>query len=177
MILTTSRLYLSPTDPADARRFAEILSDPEVGHIIAAIDLPYPEEDARAWIETHAAERAAGRALRFAVRLGGAEGRMIGCCDVGELDTGTGALGFWYESAAWGRGYAHEAAKAVLAHAEAVADPERFRAAHAHDNLRSAKLLARLGFVPDRCYEVHSRARHGPVMQNGLTRPNHRRAT
>lgn len=175
MILTTNRLHMSPTDPADARRFAEILSDAEVGRNIAAIDLPYPEEDARAWIETHAAERAAGRALRFAVRLGRATGRMIGCCDVAELDTRIGALGFWYERAAWGHGYAFEAAEAVLAHAEAVADPDRFRAAHAHDNARSERLLARLGFVADRSYEVHSRARRGPVMQVGLTRPNHRR--
>lgn len=175
MILTTARLHLSPTEPGDARRFSEILSDPEVGRNIAAISLPYPEAEARDWLDTHAAERAEGRAHRFAVRLGGASGRMIGCCDVAELETGTGALGFWVERAAWGQGYAFEAAEAVLDHVETVVDPEGFRAAHAHDNDRSARLLARLGFTHARAYEVQSRARGGPVLQIGLIRPNRRR--
>ena len=50
----------------------------------------------------------------------------------------------------WGRGYAEEIARAVLAHARQVLRLPRIVAITAPDNARSGRLLARLGFAFER---------------------------
>ncbi len=52
-----------------------------------------------------------------------------------------------------GRGYAFEAASAVMAHARAALGLSTILAIATHDNARSAALLGRLGFVVDRAID------------------------
>jgi ribosomal-protein-alanine N-acetyltransferase len=69
------------------------------------------------------------------------EGRIIGVVD---LDGGS--LGYWFDRSEWGRGYAFEAAHAVVRFAREHAGVLRLRAGHAYDNPASGRILCKLGF-------------------------------
>lgn len=160
--IATARLRLRPMWPADADRVAEILSHPDVGRMIRRIPLPYPPDEARGWLDTHAAERASGRAYRFGVGLGD---RLIGCADIGDIEDRAGELGYWLDPACWGRGYAFEAADAVVRFAFAELGLRRITATHAHDNPRSGRLLLKLGFRETGRRAAWSNARRQPIEQ------------
>lgn len=142
-ILRTERLTLRPARESDAGRFAEILSNWNVIRMMRLAPHPYTEELARAWIETHAPEREAGSAHRFAIER---DGRLIGTCDVDEIANGVGDLGYWLEEPAWGQGIASEAARAVMAFAFDGLRLGRLTSGHAADNPASGKVLTKLGF-------------------------------
>ena len=55
-------------------------------------------------------------------------------------------LGYWIARGHWGRGYATEAGHAVLALADSSLRLPRIKAQRAIDNVRSAKVLRKLGF-------------------------------
>jgi [ribosomal protein S5]-alanine N-acetyltransferase len=105
---------------------------------------PYTLPDAKAWIASHQVERDAGTAHRFVIEC---EGRMIGTCDVDEIADGTGDLGYWLDEAEWGRGYATEAARAVMAFSFGPLALTRLTSGHAADNPSSGRILTKLGFT------------------------------
>ena len=141
--LTTPRLTLRPFEPAHAARMAEIQSDWEVTRMLRLAPWPATEAAMAEWVDVHGEEWRSGRAYRFAVLRAD---RLIGAADVDELADGGGKLGYWFERAAWGGGYASEAAHAVVRFAFEVLDREWLKAAHAADNPASGRVLQKLGF-------------------------------
>lgn len=160
--IDTARLRLRPLWPTDAERVAEILSHPDVGWMIRQIPLPYPPDEARKWLDTHADERASGHAYRFGAIL---EGRLIGCADIDGIEDRAGELGYWFDPACWGHGYAFEAADAVVHFAFADLGLQRITATHAHDNPRSGRLLLKLGFRETGRRAAWSNSRRQPIEQ------------
>lgn len=142
-ILRTERLILRPARESDAGRFAEILSNWKVIRMMRLVPHPYTEDLAREWIATHAPEREASTAHRFAIERAG---RLIGTCDVDEIADGTGDLGYWLEEPAWGQGIASEAALAIMTFAFDRLALNRLTSGHAADNPASGKVLTKLGF-------------------------------
>jgi ribosomal-protein-alanine N-acetyltransferase len=71
---------------------------------------PPDREALRQWFADHCREWQRGEAYRFAVDF---RGEMIGVVDVDEIAGRKGSLGYWFDRAAWGRGYAFEAAQCV----------------------------------------------------------------
>jgi len=55
-------------------------------------------------------------------------------------------LGYWLTPSAWGRGYATEAARAVVDMARHALPVRRIEARHHLDNLPSRRVLEKLGF-------------------------------
>jgi ribosomal-protein-alanine N-acetyltransferase len=104
---------------------------------------PYTLPDAEAWIASHSVEREARTAHRFVIEH---EGRMIGTCDVDEIANATGDLGYWLDEAEWGRGFATEAARAVMAFSFGQLALTRLTSGHAADNPNSGRILTKLGF-------------------------------
>lgn len=104
---------------------------------------PYTEELARDWIASHVVEREAGTAHRFAVED---EGGVVGTCDVDEIAGGVGDLGYWFDEAVWGRGYATEAASAVVDFSFGSLGLSKLTSGHVSDNPVSGRVLDRLGF-------------------------------
>jgi ribosomal-protein-alanine N-acetyltransferase len=118
--MTTDRLVLRPTSAADADRAFEIQSDWLVTRMLRMASFPPDRHEIRRWFADHQREWLAGEAYRFAVEL---EGKMIGVVDVDRIAQREGQLGYWLEQAAWGRGYAFEAALAVTCFAFEAAGP------------------------------------------------------
>ena len=90
---------------------------------------------------------------------------MIGLADLDEMDGAEGELGYWYEQAAWGRGYAFEAASALRDFAFGDLGLSRLKSGHAADNAASGRVLTKLGFKPLDIVEVFSNSRGENIRQ------------
>lgn len=77
-----------------------------------------------------------------------AEGELAGCCGIRpfEPELLTYELGFHLRKEYWGRGYAYEAAAAVIDYSFKVLNADRLFAGHHPQNAASEKLLIKLGF-------------------------------
>ena len=166
--METERLVLRPTSAADADRAFEIQSDWEVTRMLRMASFPPDREEIERWFAGHRREWAEGTAYRFAIER---EERVIGIVDLDEIDGGEGELGYWFERAAWGRGYASEAARAVVRFAFDDVGLTGLRSGHAADNPASGAVLRRLGFRLLDSVECRSRSRGGTFVQCRYTLP------
>jgi RimJ/RimL family protein N-acetyltransferase len=160
--LRTERLTLRPFEVSDAERVVAILSNWNVTRMLRLAPWPPTLENQRTWLATHAAEWRAGGAYRFAVVR---EGVLIGCADLDGLERGAGEIGYWFDEAAWGRGFASEAAKAVMGFAHRSLGLARFSSGHAADNPASGHVLEKLGFQRIDEAEVWSKPRQTMIRQ------------
>jgi len=160
--IRTDRLTLRPSSVADADRAFEIQSDWAVTRMLRMASFPPAPEATREWFAEHEREWLAGEAYRFAVDIGG---RMAGLVDIDEIADGKGDLGYWFERAAWGRGYAFEAAQALVRFAFADAGLSMLKSGHASDNPTSGRVLTKLGFVAIDIVERFSRPRGENIRQ------------
>jgi len=138
------RLTLRRFTVADAPRVCEIQANWNVARMLRMAPFPPDPGGIAAWLAGHDGEWAAGTAYRFAVE---AEGLLAGCADVDEIAAGAGEIGYWFDEAVWGRGYAGEAAAAVVDFATATLGLRRLESGHAADNPASGRVLTRLGFT------------------------------
>ena len=129
---------------ADAERVNEILSDWDVARMLRMAPYPPAIEDTSRWLGEHEGEWRSGNAYRFAVVT---KSRVIGCADLDEILNGTGELGYWFDRAYWGNGFALEAAALVHEFAWQTLGLDRLVSGHALDNPASGRILERLGFV------------------------------
>jgi ribosomal-protein-alanine N-acetyltransferase len=168
--LSTDRLVLRPTSTLDAGRAFEIQSDWKVTRMLRRASFPPNREELIRWFADHPREWAAGEAYRFGVEL---QGRLIGIVDIGEISEREGELGFWFDQASWGRGYASEAAKAVVHFAIYDVGLQSLQSGHAADNRASGSVLLKLGFRPFDNVQRMSRSRGEEIIQHRyvLSRP------
>lgn len=152
--LRTERLFLRPFRDDDADGFQSLAGHWEVARMTSDIRHPLTAEDARQWLTPSPGE------VRLAIEL---EGRLIGGTGYFERDHGAMELGFWLGRDWWGRGFATEAARAVLRYGFEHGDVERFTSAHFIDNPASGRVLAKLGFEPIGQVPMWSIARRNEV--------------
>ena len=145
--LHTARLRLRPFEDADADDLYAMHSSPTV---LRYWDAPPWTERTRAQRFLTACRRMAdeGTGIRLAVdRV--ADRAFLGWCSMSRWnpDYRSAALGYCYGEAAWGHGYATEAAAALLRWGFGVLDLNRIQAETDTRNTASARVLERLGFV------------------------------
>jgi RimJ/RimL family protein N-acetyltransferase len=154
-ILTTERLTLRPLSVADAPALFAARSDPDV--------MRYWDWPAQASVEQveniiadHFPEVADGNVMWWAVALT-PEGPAIGECDLSEIDHQhrRAEVGYLFNRACWGNGYAQEAMQAVIAYAFADLKLERLWARFHSGNAASQRLLERLGFTKEGTLKRH----------------------
>ena len=145
--LRSARLVLRPVDDADADDLFALHSNP---HVLRYWDAPPWREPARAerFITASRQMAAAGDGVRLAVDRA-PDGGFIGWCSLNRWNPEyrSASLGYCYEDAAWGRGYATEAAHLLVAWGFATLDLNRVQAETDTRNLASARVLEKLGFV------------------------------
>ncbi|GAA3816671.1 MULTISPECIES: GNAT family N-acetyltransferase [Amycolatopsis] len=128
MRLETERLILRPLTPADADLVADLDSDPEVMRYLG---------DA-------AAGDVAGREGYFAA-VEKAGGEFTGWFEFRPLGGGEVELGYRLRRRFWGRGYATEGARALIAHGFAEGDVERVVAFTMAVNTGSRRVMEKSG--------------------------------
>ncbi|WP_301749942.1 GNAT family N-acetyltransferase [uncultured Erythrobacter sp.] len=156
MFHRSQRLFLRPAFPEDCEAILAGINDEAVVRNLARAPWPYGMDDARSF----AALPQDMRLPHFLVTLPGVG--VIGSAGMGEHE-GQPEIGYWIARDHWGRGYATEAAGAVLRIARTLGH-RRVTAGHFVDNPASGKVLRKLGFVPTgRTGGRHSLARGGAV--------------
>jgi RimJ/RimL family protein N-acetyltransferase len=160
--LTTARLVLRPSEASDAARAIEIQSNWNVTRNLRMASFPPDRDGTQAWFASHDQEWRDGTAYRFAII---AKDRMIGLTDVDEIANNVGDLGYWLEEAAWGRGYAFEAAQALVRFAFDTVKLSALNSGHAADNVNSGRILTRLGFVHTSDGTTTSKSRGATIAQ------------
>ncbi|MFF9495987.1 GNAT family N-acetyltransferase [Streptomyces flaveolus] len=145
--LHTARLRLRAFEDADANDLFALQSS---ARILRYWDSPPWTERSRAEAFITACRRMEqeGTGARLAVdRV--ADGAFIGWCTLNSWnpDFRSASLGYCYDEAAWGQGYATEAARALLGWAFDTLDLNRVQAEADTRNVASARVLEKLGFM------------------------------
>jgi RimJ/RimL family protein N-acetyltransferase len=145
--LTTARLRLRPFEDGDAADLYALHSD---AHVLRYWDGPPWRDPARAqrFLEVCREQAEEGTGARLAVERS-SDGTFLGWCTLSRWNPEhrSAGLGYCYTQAAWGHGYATEAAQALLDWAFAALDLNRVQAETDTRNLASAHVLEKLGFV------------------------------
>lgn len=143
--LTTARLVLRPFILADAPCVQRLAGDRAIADTTLAIPHPYPDGAAEKWIATHAPGFAEGTQATFAITLP-PEGTLAGAAGL-TISPGLAQaeLGYWIAVPFWGRGFATEAARAVVDFGFEKLGLHRIQARHFTRNPSSGRVLQKLG--------------------------------
>src|SRR5262245_13362807 len=171
--IESERLLLRRITRDDYEFFACLHGTPEVVRYIMG-GQPRSAEESRAWVDRAAMYRRPNLGYLAVVRK--SDGQLIGRCGLGELVVDANAtpgtilrgwfdraqapagteivdtpdLGYTFDPASWGHGYATEAARCVFDYARAnLAWPRIVSVIHP-DNVRSLRVAERSGLRPDR---------------------------
>lgn len=145
-VVDTARLRVRWFDPSDGAFIVELLNQPSWIRFIGDKDVK-THEDALRYLEHGpiAMYRRVGFGL-YAVELK-ETGERIGMCGLIKREALQDVdLGFAFLPSFWRNGYAFEAASAVLSYGRRSLGLRRVVAIVSKDNVRSRKLLERLGF-------------------------------
>ncbi|WP_284165454.1 GNAT family N-acetyltransferase [Frigidibacter sp. SD6-1] len=129
--LQTGRLTLRPLEASDEAAVVAGLNDWDVTRWLAVVPFPYGPADFRTFLSI--AEPGETWAIEDRTGFVGVIGNE-------------GALGYWFARHAWGRGYATEAARAVLAAHFEEPEATMIESGYFDGNSRSANVLTKLGF-------------------------------
>jgi ribosomal-protein-alanine N-acetyltransferase len=144
--LETERLILRSLTVHDAPAVHRLAGRREIADTTSSIPHPYTEDQARQWIERVADLIAKGKAAVFAIQ-DKREDVLVGAIGLREIDTehSLAELGYWVAVECWGRGYATEAAWAVVNFGFEQLGLNRIYAHHMARNPSSGRVLAKLG--------------------------------
>jgi RimJ/RimL family protein N-acetyltransferase len=145
--LHTARLRLRPVTSADADALFALHSS---AHVLRYWDAP-------PWTERERAQRFIAACRQLAEDGSGArpaiervsDGAFLGWCGLSRWnpDYRSAAMGYCFDDAAWGHGYATEAAHALLQWAFDTLDLNRVQAETDTRNAACARVLEKLGFL------------------------------
>ena len=144
MFTRTARLLLRPGWAEDARALFAAIGEERIVRNLATAPWPYSLADAQAFL-TRPRDGVLPSLLIFA-RTDGAP-LLVGGCGLGAKPSGAVELGYWIGRPYWGRGYAGEAAAAVIDIARTLRLP-RLMGSYFLDNPASGRVLEKLGFEP-----------------------------
>lgn len=141
MFIRSERLFLRPGWPEDWEELLALIDDETVSRELANVPRSYTGRDARFFVNSPQDPLRP----RFLVTVPGACGAHV----VGEVglngEGDTVELGYWIARDHWGKGYASEAARAVLSLARMLGH-KRLLATHSIDNPASGRVLEKVGF-------------------------------
>lgn len=108
-VLVTERLVLRPPHVDDLEELAELANNRKIAEMLGRMPHPYGPADAQQFVNT---VRKADEGCVYAIALGH-NGAFIGCAGLNPTMRGL-ELGYWIGEPYWGRGYATEAAHALV---------------------------------------------------------------
>jgi RimJ/RimL family protein N-acetyltransferase len=144
MFARTRRLTLRPGWPEDAPEVARAIGHEAVVRMLSKVPWPYRLRDAEDFL---ARDRGAEEAFFLILTHEGGSPRLVGGIGLAPDEDGH-ELGYWLAPEAWGRGYATEAGRAVVAIARHALGLKGLHAGHFVDNPASGRVLHKLGFRP-----------------------------
>jgi len=111
-LVSTERLVLRPPHIDDAEEMAELANNINIARMLAHMPHPYSIKDAEAFIGK--AQKNIGRACIYSITETDT-GKLIGVGSLHETKEDTEPhMGYWIGEPFWGKGYASEAARALV---------------------------------------------------------------
>jgi [ribosomal protein S5]-alanine N-acetyltransferase len=146
VVVETSRLFLRKWNDQDPAAVAEIYAKPEVMKFIPG-GVWSTDRTARAIARMRELDAENGYGFYPVVLKSG--GEILGHCGLGRLEqTPEIEVAYILDSAHWGKGYASEAARAVIDHAFAKLDIDRIVAVAFPENAGSFGVMRSVGMIP-----------------------------
>ncbi|MBZ9994878.1 GNAT family N-acetyltransferase [Mesorhizobium sp. BH1-1-4] len=108
-VLVTERLVMRAPDERDLTQLVELADNRHVAEMLARMPHPYGEAEGRAFLAMTKSRRAG---IAYALTLAGTD-TFVGCAGLNTTDRGL-ELGYWIGEPHWKRGYATEAAHALV---------------------------------------------------------------
>jgi len=144
--LVTDRLVLGPFHADDAPVLERLAGAREIADTTISIPHPYTRADAERFIAFQREAASRGDEVVLGIRLR-AGSDLLGCVSLREIDRVhlQAELGYWIGVPHWGRGYATEAAQAVVAYGFGTLGLNRIYAHHMARNPASGRVLERVG--------------------------------
>lgn len=143
MFARTARLTLRPAWPEDAPALAQAIGHEAVARMLMRVPFPYDVCDAEAFCTLPRGPHEP----RFLIESHDATiPTLIGGIAIDDQGNGDMLFGYWLTPAAWGRGYATEAGRAVIDMARHALPLRCLSAWHFADNPASGAVLRKLGF-------------------------------
>jgi RimJ/RimL family protein N-acetyltransferase len=150
-VIETARLQLRPHRPDDAAALAILFNDRRIADNTASIPHPYTLADAEQFIRTITDSQSS-----FVITLGG--DTIIGNCGVRIAPKSDPEIGYALGVAYWGKGFATEAARALVDHAFDALGYEQLVAGARISNPASRRVLEKCGFQWTRVRLIRVRA-------------------
>jgi RimJ/RimL family protein N-acetyltransferase len=144
--LETERLILRPFAPKDAPNLARLAGRREIADTTISIPHPYSEPQARQWLAGNVDLFGKGKVVVFGVQLK-SDTKLVGSVGLRDIEAehAQAELGFWIAIECWGKGYATEAACAVVTFGFEQLELNRIYAHHMVRNPASGRVLAKIG--------------------------------
>jgi RimJ/RimL family protein N-acetyltransferase len=139
-VLETERLVLRAPRLGDAKTVAVLANDRRIAENTARIPHPYRMADAEDFIAT----ANLGSEAAFVITL--RNGALIGACGFNQVDRHRPEIGYWLGVKHWGKGYATEAARAMIDHVFTDLDCEAIQSSARVTNPASRRVLEKCGF-------------------------------
>ncbi len=140
-VLVTERLVMRAPRDSDVPAIAVLADNRHVAQMLARMPHPYGEAEARAFLAMTAARRSG---VAYALTLAGT-GVFVGCAGLNATDRGL-ELGYWIGEPYWKRGYATEAAHALVDLAFGSTDISVLHASTRVINPASRRVIHKCGF-------------------------------
>ncbi|HEY5610095.1 MAG TPA: GNAT family N-acetyltransferase [Thermoanaerobaculia bacterium] len=151
--LSTPRLLLRTFDESDLDGLTHLVGAREVASTTLEIPHPYTREMAEAWLRESREKIASGESVSYAIV---AESQLVGSVGLKvKADHARAELGYWIGLAYWGRGYATEAARAMLEYGFDVMGLNRIFAGYFPRNPASGRVLEKIGMKRDGVLRQH----------------------
>ena len=145
-LIETDRLILRPWLASDAEHLFSLASDPEIGPAAGWLPHESVEESAKIIETVFATPETYAVVLKESGALVGCVGFNAGDAASMSLSDGELELGYWIGRPFWGRGYAVEAARALVERGFGELRLHGMHAAYFDGNVRSRRVLDKLGF-------------------------------
>lgn len=145
MFVRTEKLLLRPGWIQDAPALFAAIADEAIVRNLASVPWPYRRSDTESFL---AAQRSAQEPTMLIFRRSETAPELAGTIGIGRRPDGGLEFGYWIARPFWGRGYATEAGRAMLATARDSLRLGKLDAGHFVDNPASGRVLEKLGFHP-----------------------------
>ncbi len=146
VVVETERLLLRKWNDEDAAAVADIYLKPEVMEFIPG-GVWSPDRTARAVARMRALDIERGYGFYPVVLK--SQGRIIGHCGLGHLEqTPEIEVAYVFDAPHWGKGYACEAVRAIIAYGFSGLNISRIVAVAFPQNVRSIRVMRSVGMTP-----------------------------
>lgn len=153
--IQTDRLLLRGFTTDDAADVRILAGAPEIARTTLNIPHPYEVGMAESWIQSHQRAYAEGAGIIFAICKQG-KGQLLGAIGLTIQSVYRRAeLGYWIALDSWGKGYATEAARAVVNFGFVKLKLNKIYATHMRQNTASGRIMQKIGMQQEGLLRQH----------------------